>query len=69
MRQEAPTRSEQGGQVGDFQSKRFIENSKSRTEAGRRGGLVQGILPPLDHLEKHMVDLYQSFLIDYLSRV
>lgn len=35
MRQESPTRSEQGGQVGDFQSKRFIENSKSRAEAGR----------------------------------
>lgn len=35
MRQEAPTRSKQGGQVGDFQSKRFIENSKSRAEAGK----------------------------------
>lgn len=32
MRQEAPARSEQGRPGGDFQSKRFIENSKSRTE-------------------------------------
>lgn len=35
MRQEAPTRSEQGGQVGDFQSNRFIEYSEAKAEAGR----------------------------------